>query len=169
MTPVVHVDSKDLDEAFDRLAEIGEHPAPALTAIGRVIAERVREGFQSGVDPYGRPWAPLKTRSGQPLRASGHLMASVDYDVEGNSVEVGTNRTYARVHQFGTVIEAKPGKVLRFMVNGQPVYVKRVTIPARPMFPLEGLPQQWETDALEAIGDVMRRRWAARDAGPPAA
>jgi len=158
-TPRIEVDDREVVEALNRLIEIGEHPAPALSAVGRVLKTRIQEGFQSGTDPTGRPWAPLKSRRGQPLRDKGHLMNSIDYNVEGNSVEVGTNRAYAPVHQFGAKIEAKAGKVLRFFVEGRPVFVKRVTIPARPFLPTERLPEEWGNDALDAIGERVRAGW----------
>jgi len=155
----IEIDDRELIEAFNRLLALGEDPAPALNAVGRVLKARIQEGFRASVSPYGVPWAPLKSRAGQPLLDSGQLMNSIDYRIEGDAVEVGTNKPYAPVHQFGATIEAAPGRALRFMVNGKPVFVKRVTIPARPMFPLDGLPDPWVADALEAIGDVVRRRW----------
>jgi len=157
--PRIDIDDGDVVEALNRLLALGEDLSPALSAVGRVLKARIQEGFQSGTDPYGLPWAPLKFRSGQPLLDRGHLMASVDYQVERDSVEIGTNRAYAPVHQFGATIEAR-GRALRFFVEGRPVFVKRVTVPARPMFPLEGLPEDWETDALEAIGEVVRDTWS---------
>lgn len=167
--PRIEIDDRDVVEALNRLIATGEDPTAALNAVGRVLKTRIQLGFQSGTDPTGRPWEPLKTRTGQPLvnrGMGGGLMGSIDYQVEGNSVVVGTNYgqllsggSIAAVHQFGAKIEAKPGKALRFFVNGKPVFVKRVTIPARPFMPEERLPQDWGTDALDAIGDVVRRAW----------
>jgi len=158
--PRIEVDDRNVVDALNRLIEIGEDPAAALAAVGRVLKSKIQQGFQSGTDPTGRPWAPLKSRRGQPLLDKGHLMGSVDYNVEGNSVVVGTNKPYAPVHQFGAKIEAKAGKVLRFFVEGRPVFVKRVTIPARPFLPTEHLPDEWGDDSLDAIGDVVRRNWS---------
>lgn len=157
--PRIEVDDREVVEALNRLLEIGESPAPALDAVGRVLKARIQQGFQTGTDPEGRPWAPLKSRQGQPLRDKGQLMGSIDYQVEGNSVVVGTNKSYAPVHQFGAVIEAKRAKVLRFFVAGRPVFAKRVTIPKRPFMPEERLPEAWGADSLEAIAEVVRRNW----------
>jgi phage gpG-like protein len=157
--PKIEVDDRAVVEALNRLISIGEDPHAALSAVGRVLKARIQDGFITGTSPDGRPWAPLKSRAGQPLVNRGRLRNSIDYRVEGNSVEVGTNLSYAPVHQFGAKIEAKAGGVLRFYVEGRPVFVKRVTIPARPMFPTEGLPEEWGIDAEQAIADVIRRRW----------
>jgi phage virion morphogenesis protein len=157
--PRIEIDDRDVVSALNRLIAVGESPAPALNAVGRVLKSKIQMGFQTSTDPLGRTWAPLKSRRGQPLRDKGHLMGSIDYQVEGNSVVVGTNKLYAPVHQFGAKIEAKAGKVLRFFVEGRPVFVKRVTIPARPFLPQDRLPDAWGDDSLDAIGEVVRGAW----------
>ena len=160
----IEIDDRGVLDAFNRLIAIGEDPGRALGAVGNVLVNRIREGFNTSTAPDGIPWAPLKSRQGKPLRDKGHLMGSIDYQVEGNSVVVGTNLPYALVHQFGAKIEARSGKVLRFLVEGRPVFVKRVTIPARPFLPTERLPQEWETDCVDAIADVIRRSMDGRGA-----
>ncbi len=158
----VEIHDQDVTAALNRLLAIGEEPAPALDAIGRVLKTHLQLEFQTGTDPYGNRWAPLKVRHGQPLRDKGHLMSSIDYRVDGDGVEIGTNLSYAPVHQFGAVIEAKNARALRFFVEGRPVFVGRghkITIPARKIFPLEGLPAAWSADALDAVGDALRRAW----------
>ena len=159
----IAIDDHQVTAAFNRLLAIGEDPRRALDAVGRVLKTNIQLGFTTGTDPYGRQWAPLKARQGQPLKDKGHLMNSIDYQVEGDSVVVGTNMPYAPTHQFGAVIEAKNAKALRFFVNGRPVFVGRghkITIPAREMFPLEGLPQDWSDDSQQAILDVIDGAWS---------
>jgi len=157
-TPKITIDDRDVVEALNRLIAIGETPAPALDAVGRVLKTRIQQGFVTSTAPDGRPWAPLKSRAGQPLVEKGHLKNSIDYRVEENSVVVGTNLPYAPVHQFGAKIEAKAKPYLKFMVNGHWVQVKSVTIPERPFMPEDRLPADWGTDALEAIAAVVRSR-----------
>lgn len=162
--PVVHIDSAEVNVAFRNLQELGRNPREALTAVGQVMEDKVRLGFQNSTDPYGRPWKPLKSRTGKPLSDSGLLENSFSYKVEGNSVVVGTNRTYAPVHQYGATIRPKGGDPkdrLRFLVNGRPVFAKEVTIPPREMLPLNGLPSDWEADIVDAVADVVRRNWAS--------
>lgn len=162
MKPVVHINSTEVDAAFRHLQDLARDPREALDAVGRVVKSKVQLGFHNSTDPYGQPWAPLKTRAGAPLRDKGHLMNSFDYRVEGNSVVIGTNLSYARVHQDGATIRPKGGGAkdrLRFLVNGRPVFAKEVTIPPREMLPLNGLPQDWSDDIAGAMVDVIRRRW----------
>lgn len=152
------------EEAFRRLGDLARDPSEGLDAVGRVLKTKAQLGFHTGTDPYGNPWAPLKSRSGQPLRDKGHLMNSFDYQVEGNSVVIGTNLPYAPTHQHGAVIKPKsadPKGRLFFLVNGVPVFAKSVTIPAREMLPLNGLPTDWEEDAVDALGAVIIGQWNA--------
>jgi len=157
----IEVQDAPVREALSRLVAMGENPAPALHAIGRLFKEKTQRGFQTSTDPYGRPWAPLKVRSGQPLLDKGHLLNSIDYQVEGNSVEIGTNNPHALTHQKGaTIVPTKPGGVLVFPgPDGKLIFAKKVTIPARMIFPTDGLPEDWSAEALDAIGDAMRATW----------
>lgn len=67
------------------------------------------------------------------LQNSGRLKNSIDGQVIGNSVIVGSALKYARIHQFGGVITPKNGSCLCIPVGGGKVIkVKKVTIPARP-------------------------------------
>jgi len=141
--------------AFNQLIASGRNPAPALDNVGQQLVGNIQFGFRNSVSPYGQPWAPLKFRSGKPLLDRGHLRDSVVYQVSGDAVEVGTNRPGARLHQFGGTIVPKNKKMLHFMVGGQPVFVRQVTIPARPFMPLDGLPPTWVEDVLGAIEDTL--------------
>lgn len=162
--PIVEISSDEALAALVRLAELGRDPRDAFEAIGRVMKTKVQLGFHNSTDPYGRPWAPLKWRSGQPLRNSsaGGLMDSFDYQVDADGVEIGTNKPYAPTHQHGATIRPKsndPKSRLRFMVNGAPVFAREVTIPAREMLPLDGLPRDWEEDVVDAVEGVISSRW----------
>lgn len=160
--PRIEIRDEQVMAAFGRLQQFARDPREGLEAIGRVIKSKVQLGFHTGTDPYGRPWAPLKSRAGQPLRDKGHLMSSYDYNVSGNSVDIGTNNPHAPVHHHGAVIRPKssdPDARLRFMVNGVPVFAREVTIPARQQLPLDGLPQDWSDDVSEAISRVITDQW----------
>lgn len=144
----VHIQIEDagVTRLVNALVDAGENPEPWLAVIGRVLKSDVQLGFRTGNDPYGRPWAPLRSRSGQILVDRGHLMNSIDFDVEGDSVIVGTNKLYGGTHQLGATIVPRTAKKLRFIVNGRPVFASKVTIPARPFLPWEGLPGPWVGD-----------------------
>ncbi len=69
----------------------------------------------------GMPWAPwsekyARTRRGSQslLQAAGHLLESIDHEVdEGESVVVGSNLIYAAIHQFGGDAIGRPWMVAR--------------------------------------------------------
>ncbi len=104
-------------------------PAPLLTDIGNALVQSARERFDSQTDPSGRKWTPLapetklsrmggtrrvftkrmKFRKGAAekmarltiLFQQGHLRNSITRRVSRSGVEIGTNRVYAAIHQFG--------------------------------------------------------------------
>jgi len=93
-----------------------------MKRIGETVKTSVVRNFLEG----GRPekWTPLspktlkkKRNKGRVLMEETHLMNSVSWKATARSVEVGTNKVYAAIHQFGGEAGRKS---------------KRVTIPARP-------------------------------------
>jgi phage gpG-like protein len=109
------------------------HLKPALRSIARAGVASTRRRFQAGRGPDGAAWKKGNKTSGQTLILSGLLLRSIsDRPPTDNSVEWGSNRIYAGVHQDGATIRAKNGKALRFAINGGFVTVQSVTIPARP-------------------------------------
>lgn len=137
----IRIEARGAADVLGRLREIARRGAsiqPALDAIADAWLARVDLEFVDSVDPYGRPWAPLKVREGQPLVDTGRLAASYDKRVEPLSLAIGTNVEYASTHQFGREGGA----------DGPP-------IPARPMLPAEGLPEAWLDDALEIVSGYL--------------
>lgn len=151
---VYEINDSAVIEAFNRLLKMGQQPAEMLDAVGSVLETKVRLGFRTSTDPYGRAWAPLTSRAGKPLLKTGvHFLSSISYKVEGDTLTVGSNFRYARTHQFGATITPKTKQALSFIVNGQRVFARKVTIPARPVFPLSGLPPAWRDDVVAELGD----------------
>ena len=76
--------------------------------------------------------------SGRPglKRKTGTLAKSISWELVGtNAVQIGSNVTYAAIHEFGGVIKPRDKKYLRFKTeDGKWITTKRVTIPARPYF-----------------------------------
>jgi phage virion morphogenesis protein len=157
----IKVDDREAREAFDRLMRLGRQPAPVLRHLGERLLESTRARFEAGRDPDGRPWKPLAqpttiqraggakafTKKGalrKPAqdriarikmlvrdRQAG-LMATLRYQVGGDTLQLGTDKVYGAIHQFGGVIRAK-GKALAIpSEDGGVRLVKSVTIPARP-------------------------------------
>jgi phage gpG-like protein len=108
---------------------------PILEAVGLEVVSITQLAFRDE-SLRASPW-PAK-RSGEPsnLIKSGTLRRSIRItNIGGTSVSVGSDRVYAAIHQMGGTIEGKP--YLRFKVPGGGwVTVSRVTMPARPFFPI---------------------------------
>lgn len=118
---------RDLQDRLARLEEAG----PFLRNIGEEMLPRINQRFQTETAPDGSRWKALspvtvglriKRNGNAPmtiLRVRGHLAGSINYQVTGQKLQIGTDSTvehYAGIHQFG-------GKAGRN---------RKVTIPARP-------------------------------------
>lgn len=93
--------AQELDGMGMRLRD----PRPFLTELGeRMREESIPRNFQEG----GRPdkWAGTR-RGGQIQRDSGALAASINFEVGGATLKVGTNNKYGPQRHFGGEIEAK--------------------------------------------------------------
>lgn len=108
------------DKAINGLAS---RPARAKTALMAEIGDALVSGtikrFADGEDPEGNPWEAswrAQNEGGKTLVDTGRLRNSIDYVTSPDSVTVGSNVEYARIHQMG-------GKAGRG---------RKVTIPARP-------------------------------------
>lgn len=118
---------RELRERLRRL----EDTEPLLKSIGEEMLPRINERFKEERGPDGNSWAPLAARTirarskrhgNSPLtilRMRGHLAGSLNYQVSGDSLKIGTGgevEAYAAIHQFG----------------GQAGKNHKVTIKARP-------------------------------------
>lgn len=157
---MIEIDDHALNDAFNRLLQAGGKPGPMLQGIGAALENNLRLQFVTSTDPYGAPWAPLKSRQGRPLLNTGtHYRDRITFKVEGDTLTVGTNFEYAKTHQYGATIVPKEKPALKFMVNGHWVSVKKVTIPARPLFPLHGLPDAWREDIIDVMKGMVGAAW----------
>lgn len=160
----IQVDDSRVQTALAALQAAIAQPQQALDEIGAVVTENVRLGFDQSEDPYGRPWKTVRRAGGQPLRDTGLLANSFTYEVRGDAVAVGSSRTVtydgrshnlADIHQFGRTIRPVNAKALRFEVNGQFVTALKTTIPARPMLPADGWPDEWAADVAAIVDDYL--------------
>lgn len=107
-----------------------------LRNIGESLKASTSRRFSQSKEPdishSGRTWVKGVKSSGKTLLDRGNLKNSINYNVKGNTVNIGSNLIYARIHQLGGVIKAKNRGLLRFKINGRYVSKKKVTIPARP-------------------------------------
>lgn len=107
----VNINTPDVAAAMRRLVAAASNLSPAWDRIGVELVTGVQQRFASSTDPQGRPWAALapatikqKAKSGKTktLIQDGHLMASIHFrQVAGEGVDVGSDRPYAAIHQFG--------------------------------------------------------------------
>lgn len=123
--------AKAVRAAADRAAR----PRGLWEEIGQLLVASTIDRFEREQDPDGNPW-PRSIRvmllGGKTLTDTAHLRNSVTYELLADGVAVGTNVIYAAVHQFGATISAKNADFLHFMVVGNHVQKRQVTIPARP-------------------------------------
>lgn len=106
----VTIEARGLERLHERLNRFGGlHLAELRTMIGGEIENqtkrRIAEEKQS---PDGTPWADWSSDYAATrgpghslLEAEGYLANSIAFDVSGAQIEVGTNRVYGAIHQFG--------------------------------------------------------------------
>lgn len=149
--------------AFTQLALHVTDTRPTMRAIGVALVENVHQRFERGSGPGGEAWAPLnpeyaKGKKGPGiLRESGMrggLMGSITRHAGHDYVEVGTNKIYGAIHQFGGVIQPKSADRLYFQMGGKMVAANSVTIPARPYL---GIDHEDEQVILETLVDAIDR------------
>ncbi|MBD5164587.1 phage virion morphogenesis protein [Helicobacter sp.] len=117
---------EELQGKLERLSKALENKTPLLRRIANTLQNVTEESFDKQASPFGEKWKSNSPRTLQKKRGnkiliqSGLLSQSFTQKVTGNSAQVGTNKQYAAIHQFG-------GKAGRN---------KRVTIPVRPFMPI---------------------------------
>lgn len=112
----------------------------ASLTLAEALRTSTRERFKEQKSPDEKQWTKsirAINEGGTTLTDSAGLKNSIKSTAEGSGFAVGTNKIYARTHQFGEkkrVIKAKTSKGLRFKINDEWKNKKEVTvkIPARP-------------------------------------
>lgn len=148
-----------------------------LREVNKNLAEEglslVQRGFQTTTNPYGKKWAPAKSRAGQVLSDKRRLRNSYTRGtISATEFTIGTNLIYAKTHQYGATIVPKNAQWLVFRVQVGTrvkadkkgnrarvfgtVFAKKVVIPQRMMMPESDLPKTW-TDAFASTADEILR------------
>lgn len=114
---------------------------PLMDGFGLTLESATIDAFDTETAPDGTRWTPslrARQQGGKTLTDTAQLRASITSQAGADSVEVGTNKIYAGVHQFGATIRAKTSKGLRFQLPGGLGFrrVMEVEIPARPFLGL---------------------------------
>lgn len=159
----VKIDDAELRAAWRQLELLMADTTPVMRLIGTGLVEATHLHFEQESAPDGSTWAPLNpvyaaTKRGPGiLRESamrGGLMGSITYRAGRDSVETGSNKIYAAIHQFGGTITPKSGKYLVFPLGDGYARVGSVTIPARPYL---GIGAHEERAILETVIDALDR------------
>ncbi|MBU5312224.1 phage virion morphogenesis protein [Tissierella carlieri] len=112
----------------------------ASFTLSEALRTSTRERFKEQKSPDGKSWTKsirAISEGGTTLTDKAGLKNSIKSTANSSGFAVGTNKVYARTHQFGEkkrTIKAKTSKGLRFKVDGEWKNKKEVTIkiPARP-------------------------------------
>ena len=144
---------EELQGKLERLSKALENKTPLLRRIANTLQNITEESFDKQASPFGEKWKPnspktlQKKRGNKILIQSGLLSQSFTQKVTGSSAQVGTNKSYAAIHQFG-------GKAGRG---------KRVTIPARPFMPInkngeipKDLGERLENEVVDYLKKILR-------------
>lgn len=157
---------RPMSEMLERIADIGQHPARVLSAVGEQMIKSTQERFHQQAGPDGSPWAPLRpdyaaSKTDQRiLFRTGELFGSISAFVDGRRLVWGSHLSYAATHQFGATIVPQGGKKsLAFKIGGREVFAKKVVIPARPYLGFTAEDRQTVLDELE---EFLGRALAAR-------
>lgn len=160
----LNIDDAALRAAFARLLARGGNLTPVMRAVAATVEQATQLRFRDGRSPEGPPWRPLAptTRAArarrsssrgkaavraaldgpmQPLRDTGRLANSITSAYGARQAVVGTNVTYAQIHQFGGL--AGRGR--------------KVRIPARPYLGLSPRDRAEILDILREHIDNPRR------------
>jgi phage gpG-like protein len=107
---------------------------PILEAVGLQVVSFTQRTFRDE-SLRAAPWPNKRDGSPSNLIKSGTLRRSIRItNIGGTSVTVGSDRVYAAIHQLGGTIQGRP--YLRFKTPTGFVTVRKVTMPARPFFPI---------------------------------
>jgi phage gpG-like protein len=130
--------------------------------LGAAAMKVLKDQFRASVDPYGRPWLRPKLRNGQPLRNTGAMEASANFQADESGFRLSIPVRYAMTHQRGANILPKRGKYLRFKAAGRFYTLKAARIPRRQLVPERetgGLGPIWAAAFDRAAGELLRRKF----------
>ncbi len=154
----VSVKWNDLDKSLLNMAGKIKETDNLMEGIGSMLVRNTEKRFQKEESPKGEKWKKSQRamrQNGKTLTDKDQLKDSISSQVQGKTVQVGTNKEYARIHQFGGEIKPKKGKYLKFKNSGGGYsQVKQVTMPPRPFI---GISDDDIDDAKGIIADFMEK------------
>ncbi|WP_445372701.1 phage virion morphogenesis protein [Methylomonas sp. HW2-6] len=147
----IEFDTSHLDHILEAARREIATPEEMLGSIGESLLRVNRKRHEKGVDPEGKAWKPLSTmtlaegkRKGGPLKKTGRMLASLNYQVSANTLILGfdgaRDAKLAAIHHGGTdpyVIRPRNKQALAF--GG--IVRRRVNHPGLPKRELLGFPE----------------------------
>lgn len=137
---------KGLDELYERFSKLEDNIndnviTESLNQIGIALSGKIRQNFYNQVNPYNEQWKPLKAggrfkngafdSSAKILLDDGRLVNSINYNVKGTLLEIGTPVFYAQYHQEG------------------------LGVPQRAFLPYNQMPEEWNASITNIIEKVL--------------
>jgi phage virion morphogenesis protein len=141
----IHIDSQSVIDALAHARESVTDLRPIMADIGETVRSNIMLGFRETKSPDGINWAALKPStienrrqgSSVPLNDTGQLKASITFNASSNYVEIGTNKPYAALMNFGGTKAQFPN------LWGN--------VPARQFMPTSDLPASWADEILAVV------------------
>lgn len=138
------IDTTPLAELVRRLDAVDGDRREAMEPIGAAWETSTRLRFETSRAPDGMPWKPsqrvLAYRGKTPLKTlvdSARLKGSIMHQVDGDTVEVGTNVAYAAAHQFGATIQQAGAHAVPLVLPEGAAGGRVIVLPARPFLGIE--------------------------------
>jgi phage gpG-like protein len=192
----ITVDTAGLNDAFFRAGNVGVDIPAALKSIGGALRSATIDRFETETAPGGVKWKPLArstVRRKEKLKKSPRILVmnsdlrnSINAQVQGWILEVGSPVRYAGVHQFGavlqraartqTIYQSEAGvrsgdfKRMKFVKAKDATFARdvkvgahKITIPARPFLDVglvEDMPR-----VVEELDKRIRHALALPDSG----
>ena len=137
----ITIQSQEVQAGLAYLQRQMENLQPAFEQIGEALKSNIAMCFREEKSPDGINWAALDPKtinhrrngSSKILNDTGRLKDAFAHSATNSHVEITTDTMYAPFHKFGT------SKMV-----------------ARPFFPSEILPQNWETEILDIINNHLQ-------------
>lgn len=163
---VVEIKTKEVAKKLAQAAKTMGDTQGLMENLGESLLNTTLERMDREESPDGEAWQRLNSgyaagkKSNKMLQEQGMssgLKGSLHYNASQNELVLGTDKIYARVHQFGADIEPVSADNLHFKIGNRFVKAKKVTIPARPYI---GIGHNEEIAILNVAEDLMRRAFA---------
>jgi hypothetical protein len=104
-------------------------PSRASRGAAHSIGQLIDRQFDTGTDPYGKRWKPLKPST---IKRKGHAQIGVDS------------------HRMRDSLEVKPMSGAGVQITAGPEYTAYFSR-KRPLFPTHGLPRAWRNAITDAL------------------